>query len=159
MFVHQNRNIRRAYSYRPVLVSQAIMLKSSISRATCNRSFSCISSSLHSSQSSHLSTVRAPSGPRQRRFSSSKPSNSPKDDSDPITAPTEACAEDAAQASNTALRKRPATRLTRQKMKEANSKAMEATTNTALSQLPSVPSTSHLNPHGITHFPRFIHVD
>ena len=132
------------------------MLKSSISRAACNRSLTCISSSLHSAHASHLSTARTPPSPRQRRFSSSKASNSPKDDSGPITAPTDARTQDAAPASHATLRKRPTTRLTRQKLKEASPKTMETTTDNALSQLPSVPSTNHLNPHGTIHYPRCV---
>lgn len=128
------------------------MLVSSMSRAVRKRSIPCVLSSLSGSHASNLSTSRAlPPSPRQRRFSSSKPSSPPNDDSRPIAAPAGASAEETARAPATGLRKRPATRLARQKTKQASVKAAVTVQGNGVSQLPSVPSTHHLHPHGRSH--------
>lgn len=85
----------------------------------------------------------------QRRNSSSKASNPPSDDSRAIAATSEApTTKDGTPAAKEEVGKRPATRLSRRKSKDASVETVERAKDEALFNLPSVPSTHHLHPHG-----------
>lgn len=128
------------------------MLSSSLSkvarRSTPNPLLSTISS--RSPQVSVAASSR-PFAARthQRRYSSSKTSNPPSDDPRAIAAASEApAAKDGAPVVEEEVGKRPATRLSRRKSKDASIETVEKAKTESIFNLPSVPSTHHLHPHG-----------
>lgn len=128
------------------------MLSSSLSKAARGSTLNPILSTI-SSRSPQLS-VAASSRPfsartHQRRYSSSKASNPPSDDSRAIAATSEApAAKDGTHTVKEEVGKKPATRLSRRKSKDASVETVEGVKDEALLNLPSVPSTHHLHPHG-----------
>ena len=133
-------------------VSDIMMLTSSLSKAARKHAIPCLSCSVSGSyvtQAAQINPSRPPS-PRshQRRQSSSKTSNPPSDDSRPMATPSETPTKDTSSAAKEAGAKRPATRLKRQKSKNASQDTIAETKDDVRFRLPSVPSTQHLHPHG-----------
>ena len=84
----------------------------------------------------------------QRRDSSSKSSSPQNDAPENIAAPSGAVSKKPLSASNTTMpRKRIATRVSRQK-KDVPLEGSDMKKNAAAPQVPAVPSTQHLHPHG-----------
>ncbi|MCJ1298852.1 hypothetical protein MMC08_001643 [Hypocenomyce scalaris] len=87
----------------------------------------------------------------QRRYSSSKTSRPPSDNPRPIAAASETpAAKNGAPAVEEDASKRPTTRLSRRKSKDATAETVERVKEGALLNMPSVPSTNHLHPHGVS---------
>ena len=128
------------------------MLSSSFSKTARGSASSCLLSSI-ASRSPHVS-VAASSLPfsartHQRRYSSSKTSNPPSNEPRVIAAASETpAAKDGAPVVKEEVEKRPATRLSRRKSKDARIETVERAKDEALFNLPSVPPTHHLHPHG-----------
>lgn len=128
------------------------MLSSSLSKAARGSTSNPLLSTI-SSRSPQVS-VAASSRPfsartHQRRYSSSKTSNPPSDDSRAIAAASDApAAKDGTHAVKEEGGRRPATRLSRRKSKDASIETVEGVKDEAPFDLPSVPSTHHLHPHG-----------
>lgn len=93
------------------------------------------------------STNHSAARTHQRKHSSSKASNSPKDDTRAIANPTEAPNKDAKPASKKGTEKRPSTRTSRQRSKDGTLEAGKLS-NELGSNLPSVPPTNHLHQAG-----------
>ena len=128
------------------------MLSSSLSKAVRGSTSNSLLSTI-SSRSPQVSVAASPrpfsARTHQRRYSSSKTSNPPSDDSRAIAATSEApAAKEGAPAVKEEAGKRPATRLSRRKSKDASIEMVERAKDEALYNLPSVPSTHHLHPHG-----------
>lgn len=84
----------------------------------------------------------------QRKNSSSKSSNHQNDDPRSLAAPSEAVPKKTIPASTGLIRKRLATRLNRQRSKEAVPELPKPKQDEGYTQLPAVPSTQHLHPNG-----------
>lgn len=84
----------------------------------------------------------------QRRHSSSKPSSPPDGGPRGLDAPAEGPTNKAAPASKQDNEKRPSTRLGRRKSKDVATETVGKAKDDTILNLPSVPSTQHLHPHG-----------
>ena len=128
------------------------MLSSSITKVARKGTFPCFSCSISAAQVSqsiqNTSSHPLPQSTHQRRQSSSKTSSPPNDDSRPIAAPSEAKVK-ATTVGKGVVSKPPAPRPRRQRSKEVVSETIGEPNDTWALQLPSVPSTQHLHPHGI----------
>ena len=122
------------------------MLSSSWGRATQRSTY--WSGSVSTSCTSKASFSR-PSIPctHQRRNSSSKSSNPQSDDPRPLASPSEAVSKKTLPSSSP-IRKRLATRLSRQRSKETLLEVPKVKQDDRHTQLPAVPSTQHLHPNG-----------
>ena len=113
------------------------MLLPWMSRVARSKPLPCISSSISAPATARpLSSTQ-----RQRRYSSSKPSSPSNDGSRPISAPTEAPTKGATPS----VRKRASSKVGRPRSKDGLAKSVTAS---QVYDLPSVPSTQHLNRQG-----------
>ena len=126
------------------------MLLSSWTRVARGKPVPHLASSVPTSSTSkaNLSRPFTPCRP-QRRNSSSKPSNSQNGDTSPLAAPSDVDSKKTLSTSSTQPRKRLVTRTSRQKTRDA---MLETTPqirqNGTATELPTVPSTKNLHPHG-----------
>jgi hypothetical protein len=84
----------------------------------------------------------------QRRHSSSKPSSPPDGGSRSLDTPAEATSKGTSPASKQDGDKRSTTRMGRRKSRDASVETAAKTKDETMLNLPSVPSTQHLHPHG-----------
>ena len=116
-------------------------------------SWTCLSCSTLTRTSQALiapSTKQSPARIHQRKNSSSKTPSPPKDDSSALATHTEAPGKEAKPAGKDSTEKRPSTRISRRKSKDGLSDPPKKPSNELVLSLPSVPSTTHLHPSGMS---------
>ena len=85
---------------------------------------------------------------QQRRNSSSKPSNPQNGDTNPLAAPSDVGSKKTLSTSGTQSKKRIAIRTNRQKIRDTMLEMPQTRQQSAATELPAVPSTKNLHPHG-----------
>lgn len=127
------------------------MLSLSCNEAARRSTWTCLScSALPRTSQALMAITSRPLAVRthQRKHSSSKTPSSPSDDPRAITTPAEAPTTEAKPVAKVDTEKRSSTRLSRRKSKEITQEALGRTKPGPQPNLPSVPSTQHLDPAG-----------